>query len=56
MNVTFGLMPPLPGAIRDKKARRRLLAERALEAVERWKDEQDEFRDGPGMDSGTSPE
>lgn len=37
MNVTFGLMPSPADAIRDKKARRRLMAERALEAVERWK-------------------
>jgi methylenetetrahydrofolate--tRNA-(uracil-5-)-methyltransferase len=37
MNITFGLMPPLTDAIRDKKARRRLMAERALEAIERWK-------------------
>jgi methylenetetrahydrofolate--tRNA-(uracil-5-)-methyltransferase len=36
MNVTFGLMPPLTDNPRDKKARRRLMSERALEAVARW--------------------
>jgi methylenetetrahydrofolate--tRNA-(uracil-5-)-methyltransferase len=37
MNVTFGLIPPLGEEIRDKKAKRRGLAERALAAMARWK-------------------
>jgi methylenetetrahydrofolate--tRNA-(uracil-5-)-methyltransferase len=37
MNVTFGLMPPLTDNPRDKKGRRRLMAERALTALESWK-------------------
>jgi methylenetetrahydrofolate--tRNA-(uracil-5-)-methyltransferase len=41
MNVTFGLMPPLADGPRDKKARRRLMADRALQALERWKTPED---------------
>lgn len=33
MNITFGLMPPYEGKIRDKKRKKQLLAERALAAA-----------------------
>lgn len=33
MNVTFGLMPPLEDRIRDKKRKKELMAQRALEAL-----------------------
>lgn len=37
MNIAFGLMPPLEGPkIRDKRARKRALAERALNALADW--------------------
>ena len=36
MNVTFGLIPPLEERIRDKKNRNRMLAERALAALDVW--------------------
>ncbi|OAT83582.1 methylenetetrahydrofolate--tRNA-(uracil(54)-C(5))-methyltransferase (FADH(2)-oxidizing) TrmFO [Desulfotomaculum copahuensis] len=36
MNVTFGLFPPLPEAVRERKRRNRLLAERALQALTDW--------------------
>ncbi len=36
-NVTFAPFPPLEREIRDKKERRRLMAERALAALERFK-------------------
>ncbi len=38
MNINFGLFPPLPRKVRDKKERYRMLAGRALEAVERFKE------------------
>ncbi|MBM4126874.1 MAG: methylenetetrahydrofolate--tRNA-(uracil(54)-C(5))-methyltransferase (FADH(2)-oxidizing) TrmFO [Nitrospira sp.] len=37
MNTNFGLFPPLPNAPRDKEAKRRLIATRALEDFESWK-------------------
>lgn len=37
MNTNFGLFPPLPNAPRDKEAKRRLIAKRALEDFESWK-------------------
>jgi methylenetetrahydrofolate--tRNA-(uracil-5-)-methyltransferase len=37
MNVNFGLFPPLDGPHRGKQ-KRRLLAKRGLEEIERWKD------------------
>jgi methylenetetrahydrofolate--tRNA-(uracil-5-)-methyltransferase len=36
-NVSWAFTPPLPNAPRDKRERRRLCAERALEAIEEWK-------------------
>ena len=33
MNANFGLLPPLPGAVRDRAQRKALLAERALAAM-----------------------
>jgi len=36
MNVTFGLFPPLPEKIRDKKRRNAMYAHRALEKLNRW--------------------
>ncbi|MEA4892830.1 MAG: methylenetetrahydrofolate--tRNA-(uracil(54)-C(5))-methyltransferase (FADH(2)-oxidizing) TrmFO [Peptococcaceae bacterium] len=38
MNVSFGLLPPLPEAIRDKKEKNRRLAERALGALKDLQD------------------
>jgi methylenetetrahydrofolate--tRNA-(uracil-5-)-methyltransferase len=37
MNTNFGLFPPLPDGPRDKEAKRRLIAKRALEDFESWK-------------------
>ena len=37
MNTNFGLFPPLPNVPRDKEAKRRLIAKRALEDFEAWK-------------------
>lgn len=39
MNVNFGILPPLPERIRDKKARKEKLAERALTSIELLKRE-----------------
>jgi len=36
MNPVFGLLPPLPKKIKDKEMRKKLMAERALRAMERW--------------------
>ena len=36
MNVNYGLLPPLPQKIRDKREKNRLLAERALEALKKF--------------------
>jgi methylenetetrahydrofolate--tRNA-(uracil-5-)-methyltransferase len=38
MNVTFGLIPPLQERVRDKKTRNRMLAERALSALDAWQE------------------
>lgn len=37
MNITFGLMPPLGKRIRDKKEKNKLIAKRALEALNNFK-------------------
>ena len=37
MNVTFGLMPPWPEKIRDKKQKKLLMAQRALDSINEWK-------------------
>ncbi|HEX3030862.1 MAG TPA: methylenetetrahydrofolate--tRNA-(uracil(54)-C(5))-methyltransferase (FADH(2)-oxidizing) TrmFO [Bacillota bacterium] len=37
MNITFGLLPPLPERIRDKKLRNRTISERALASLEDFK-------------------
>jgi methylenetetrahydrofolate--tRNA-(uracil-5-)-methyltransferase len=37
MNVNFGLLPPLPRVIRDRRRRAEALAERALGALEAWR-------------------
>lgn len=50
MNVTFGLFPPLPVAVRDRKQRNRLLAERALQTLTDWIREQE-----PAVPSGPVP-
>ena len=39
MNVNFGILPPLPERVRDKKRKKMRLAERALEAIEAFKKE-----------------
>src|ERR671914_114050 len=39
MNANFGLMEPLGDAVRDKKKKREMLAERALAEMARWRDE-----------------
>lgn len=36
MNITFGLLPPWPQKIRDKKMKNKLLAQRALEEIKKW--------------------
>lgn len=37
MNITFGLIPPLKDKIRDKKKKKNMMVERALDAVKEWK-------------------
>lgn len=37
MNITFGLIPPWPEKVRDKKLKNRLIAERALALLNNWK-------------------
>lgn len=37
MNINFGLIPPWPERIRDKKEKNRNLAQRALEALAQWR-------------------
>ena len=39
MNVNFGLMPPLSERVRDKKLKKQKIAERALSALDRFKEE-----------------
>jgi methylenetetrahydrofolate--tRNA-(uracil-5-)-methyltransferase len=39
MNANFGLMVELPEQVRDKKVKRERLAARALEVIERWRNE-----------------
>lgn len=36
MNINFGIIPPWPEKIRDKKEKNRKIAQRALEAIEQW--------------------
>lgn len=38
MNINFGLFPPLPEPVRDKKERNSRFAGRALEKLEHWKE------------------
>lgn len=38
MNANFGLLDELPEKIRDKKKKREMFAERALEAMKQWRD------------------
>ena len=38
MNSNFGLLDELPEKIRDKKKKRQMFAERALEAMKQWRD------------------
>ena len=40
MNANFGLVDDLPDRIRDKRVKRERIAERALEDMARWRDEQ----------------
>jgi hypothetical protein len=37
MNANFGLVDDLPNPIRDKKRKREMIAERALNAMSEWK-------------------
>ena len=39
MNANFGILPPLSEMIRDKKQKKRLLAERSLREISRFKEE-----------------
>jgi folate-dependent tRNA-U54 methylase TrmFO/GidA len=39
MNANFGLVDELPEAVRDKRRKRELIAERALAEMRRWRDE-----------------
>ena len=41
MNVNFGLLPPLPGKIKDKRLKNSRLAERALQELEKFKEKYD---------------
>lgn len=41
MNANFGLMDDLPDRVRDKRRKRELLAERAVEELARWRSEHD---------------
>jgi methylenetetrahydrofolate--tRNA-(uracil-5-)-methyltransferase len=36
INANFGLLPPLPQIVRDRRERNRLLVERALSAFRIW--------------------
>jgi len=45
MNITFGLLPPLDKRIKNKKERNKAIALRALEALERWKEEAGEWQE-----------
>jgi methylenetetrahydrofolate--tRNA-(uracil-5-)-methyltransferase len=38
MNANFGLLDELPESVRDKRVRRERLAERALQAMQEWRD------------------
>lgn len=38
MNANFGLVDDLPAAVRDKRRRREMMAERSLEAMAAWRD------------------
>jgi methylenetetrahydrofolate--tRNA-(uracil-5-)-methyltransferase len=38
MNANFGLLDELPEAVKDKRRKRELLAERALAEMKRWRD------------------
>ncbi|HUF30602.1 MAG TPA: methylenetetrahydrofolate--tRNA-(uracil(54)-C(5))-methyltransferase (FADH(2)-oxidizing) TrmFO [Gemmatimonadaceae bacterium] len=40
MNANFGLLDELPERVRDKRRKREMFAERALAAMEQWRDEQ----------------
>jgi methylenetetrahydrofolate--tRNA-(uracil-5-)-methyltransferase len=44
-NITFGIMEPLPGASRDKQARKLAISDRALRDLEIW------IRDDPARDA-----
>jgi methylenetetrahydrofolate--tRNA-(uracil-5-)-methyltransferase len=44
MNVNFGLFPELPGKVRRRRERKKLMMERALADLERWCEDTDEFR------------
>ncbi len=39
MNITYGLFPPLAQPVRKRRDRRQALANRALEDLERWRDQ-----------------
>ena len=39
MNANFGILPPLDRIVRDKKERKRLMAERSLKETEQFKKE-----------------
>jgi methylenetetrahydrofolate--tRNA-(uracil-5-)-methyltransferase len=44
MNISFGLLPPLNEKIRDKKMKKQRLSERALNILEQFYKEHDEWR------------
>jgi methylenetetrahydrofolate--tRNA-(uracil-5-)-methyltransferase len=39
MNINFGLFPPLAERIRDKQVKRKMIAQRAIEDLTRWKEQ-----------------
>jgi methylenetetrahydrofolate--tRNA-(uracil-5-)-methyltransferase len=57
-NITFGILEPAPGAIRDKLKRKIATAERALDALDKW-NEEDAVRgadqDASGTERGARP-
>jgi len=54
MNANFGLVDDLDVRIRDKRRKREMLAERALDAIRVWRDGNDLLRAGTGVGAGAA--
>ncbi len=52
MNVNFGLLPPLPEKVRDKKLRYRLVSERALKKLQQFVSEENLRYNGDNLPDG----